>query len=250
MRPAWSIGLLLLASCTSIPEPDVRNVEALYRAAQQAYEQREDALAQKWLEIIRTQYPASQYAADALLLLADLRFRRGEYVMAAFLYQQFRQVYPQSPNARYALFKLGQAYVELSPPYDRDQEYTYKALQALEEFRQLYPGDSLGGKVEEQIRALRTKLAQRDYSIAQLYRKLQSPESALIYYDAVIEQYSDTDFAELAHVGKIEALMELQRWEEAQRAVEVYRRLFPQGAQRRVVEAIASLLGHARGAAP
>lgn len=233
-------GLVCLGACKSIPEPDVRDVEALFRAARLAYERREDALAQKWLEIIRTQYPASQYADDALFLLAELHFRRGEYLMASFLYNQLRQAYPQSPYAREALYKIGQAYSALSPPYDRDQDYTYKALQFLQEFRQLYPADSLTPAVERQIHQLRTKLAQRDYSIAQLYRKLRSPESALIYYDSVVQQYGDTDFAELAFVGKIEVLLQLGRWREAQQAVETYRRLFPNGAQRKLVEALAA----------
>ncbi|GBD07438.1 Outer membrane protein assembly factor BamD [bacterium HR21] len=246
MRQSFSLIVLLLGACASIPEPDPRDVEALFRAAQLAYEKKEDMLAQKWLELIRTQYPASQYADDALFLLAELRFRRGEYIMAAFLYQQFRQTYPNSPYARQALYQIGQAYRALSPPYDRDQEYTYKALAALNEFRQLYPGDSLLPEVEQQIRQLRNKLAQREYSIAQLYTKLHSPQSALIYYDGILQQYADTDFVELAWVGKIRALVELGRWAEAQQAIETYRRLFPNGAQRQLVETVAADLNHGK----
>lgn len=244
------IGLLLLAACASIPEPDSRDADALYRAALQAYERRDDQLAQKWLEVLRTQHPASQHADDALFLLAELRFRRGEYVMAAFLYQQVRQAYPNSPYARQALYKTGLAYEELSPPYDRDQDYTDKALQALREFRQLYPGDSLMSDVEWRIRRLRNKLAQREYSIAQLYRKLASPESALIYYDALLQQYGDTEMAELGYVGKIETLLELKRWQEAQQLIELYRRLFPDGVQRRVVETLAANLNHGQRHTP
>lgn len=250
MRWWQCISLFLLGACAGIPEPDPRDVEALYRAARLAYDKREDALAQKWLELIRTQYPASQYADDALFLLAELRFRRGEYVMAAFLYQQLRQAYPQSPYAREALYRIGQAYEELSPPYDRDQEYTLKALQALQEFRTAYPGDSLVPEVERRIRQLRNKLAWREYSIAQLYRKLGSPESALIYYDGLLQQYADTDVAELAYVGKIATLVELRRWQEAQQTVDTYRRLFPNGAYRRTVDDLASVLSHGRNAAP
>ncbi len=250
MLPCCTVILLLLAACASLPEPNPRDVEALYRAARQAYERKDDQLAQKWLEVLRTQHPASQYADEALFLLAEIRFRRSEYVMAAFLYQQLRQSYPSSPHARTALYKMALAYEALSPPYDRDQDYTYKALQVLMEFRQLYPGDSLLPDVERRIRQLRNKLAQRDYSIAQLYRKLGSPESALIYYDAVLQQYGDTDVAEFGYVGKIETLLELQRWQDAQQLVELYRRLFPNGTQRRVVEALATNLSHGQRSAP
>ncbi len=243
-------GLCFLAACAGIPEPDARDAEALYRAALLAYERKEDELAQKWLELLRTQHPTSPHADDALFLLAELRFRRGEYLMAAFHYQQLRQVFPQSPYARQALYKTGLAYEALSPPYDRDQEYTHKALQALAEFRQLYPSDSLLPEIERRIRQLRNKLAQREYSIAQLYRKLNSPESALIYYDALLEQYADTDFVELAYVGKIQVLIALQRWREAQQLIELYRRIFPDGRQRKVVEALAMNLNHERGATP
>ncbi len=245
-RSAIIGGVCLLAACATLPEPDPRDVEALFRAAKAAYEKKDDMLAQKWLELIRTQHPASQYADDALFLLAELRFRRGEYVMAAFLYQQLRQAYPQSPYARQALYQTGRAYMELSPPYDRDQEYTHKALAALNEFRQLYPGDSLLPAVEKHIHQLRNKLAQREYAIAELYRKLHSPQSALIYYDGILQEYADTDFAELAWVGKIRTLLELGRMDEAQQAIQTYRRLFPNGAQRQVVEAFAARLDNGR----
>ncbi|MCS7169453.1 MAG: outer membrane protein assembly factor BamD [Candidatus Kapabacteria bacterium] len=191
-----------------------------------------------------------KYADDALFLLAELRFRREEYIMAAFLYQQLRQAYPQSVYAREALYKIGLSYIALSPPYDRDQEYTHKALQALMEFRYLYPADSLLPEVERQVRRMRNKLAQREYSVAYLYRKLRSPEAALIYYDTVLQQYTDTDFVELAWVGKIEVLVELGRWYEAQQAVDTYRRLFPDGTQRKVVETLAAALTHGRGVPP
>ncbi len=238
------IVALVLTACSSLPEPDVRDPEALYRAAQQAFERKETVLAQRWLETIRLQHPASQYADDALFLLAQLHYQQQQYVMAAFFYQQLRESYPQSPYAREALYRIGLSYLQLSPPYDRDQEYTHKAIQAFAEFRALYPEDTLAQDAARQIAQLRAKLAQRDYSIAQLYEKLESPESALIYYNAVLSEYADTPYAEPALVGKIRLLAQLRRTTEALRAIEQYRQSFPQGGYRGAVESIAANLTH------
>ncbi|GIV55857.1 MAG: hypothetical protein KatS3mg040_0625 [Candidatus Kapaibacterium sp.] len=82
-------------------------------------------------DVIRLQYPASEFAPDAQYYLAEISFRRREYVVASFNYSMVRRQYPTHPRAREALYKAALCYVELAPPYDRDQEYTRKAIAAL-----------------------------------------------------------------------------------------------------------------------
>jgi outer membrane protein assembly factor BamD len=185
--------------------------------------------AEKLFELIRLQFSASQYADDAQFYLAEANFNRREYIYAAYNYNMLRRIYPHSDYTRKSLFQSGMCYYKLSPNFDRDQEYTVKAIQTFSEFQTIYPDDSLYNQATNYIKELREKLGHREFFTAELYRKLYSPVSALIYYDAVISDYPDTEYYEPAMYGKIEVLIELKRFDEAKSLIDLYKRLFPNG---------------------
>jgi outer membrane protein assembly factor BamD len=180
-----------------------------------------------YFDILKLQYPASIYADDAQYYLAEINFKKGEFVLAAYNYNYLRRAYPNSEFYKEAMFKTALSYYELSPTYDRDQEYTFKAIQAFAEFQAFFPQDSLSKIANEKIIELRDKLGHREFFTAELYRKLYSPRASLIYYDAVIEDYPDTKYYELAYVGKIEVLYELFRYDEALGLIKLFRQIFP-----------------------
>ncbi|MCS7303435.1 MAG: outer membrane protein assembly factor BamD [Bacteroidota bacterium] len=233
----WALGLaVVLAGCASAFDPTGRSPREIYEHAVAAFTEGDLYEAQRLFDIIRLQYPASEYAPDAQFYLAEISYKRQEYVVASFNYSMMRRQYPTHPRAKEALYKAALCYVQLAPPFDRDQDYTRKAITALQEFIRTYPNDSLASEAQRQIRRLRNELARREYSIAEQYRILQSPQSALIYYDAVIEDYGDTDYIEYAFVGKVEVLLELRRYDEALSVCVLYRQLFPRGSLRERIE--------------
>ncbi len=233
----WVLALaVLLAGCGSAFDATGKTPREIFEHAVAAFNDGDLFEAQRLFDIIRLQYPASEYAPDAQFYLAEISFRRHEYVVASFNYSMMRRQYPTHPRAKQALYNAALCYVELAPPFDRDQDYTRKAIVALEEFIREYPNDSLAQQAKLEIRRLRNQLAQREFSIAEQYRVLGSPVSALIYYDAVIEDYGDSDYIEPAFVGKVEVLLELRRYDEALSTCVLYRQLFPNGALRQRIE--------------
>jgi outer membrane protein assembly factor BamD len=120
-------------------------------------------------------------------------------------------------------------YYELSPPYDRDQEYTYKAVEKFQDYQRLYAGDSLSEKASTYIDELRNKLAHRAFFTAKLYIKLHSRKSSLIYLDVVIAEFPDTKYYELAYYEKIKILATTFRNDELHLVIDKYKNLFPEG---------------------
>ncbi|HYF02659.1 MAG TPA: outer membrane protein assembly factor BamD [Patescibacteria group bacterium] len=232
----------LLAGCASTSTPETGGPENIFNLAKSAYADEDYLEAQRLFDVVKLQYPASQFADDAQYYLAEINFKREEYVLAAFAYTQLRRSYPNSEYYREALFKTALSYYQLSPTYDRDQEYTRRAIQSFADYQMLYAGDSLANESTAKIRELRNKLAQREFSTAELYLKLESPKSAVIYFDAVINDYSDTDFYEQAIAGKAEALSQLRNTEEARRTVDLYVKNFPQGKFRGRMDELAAQL--------
>lgn len=220
---------LLFISCSSSREINTGNLEELFKEAVKLFNEKEYLEARKYFDIIKLQYPSSQYADDAQYYTAEIDFQRKEYVLAAYNYNRLRINFPNSEYAAISLFKAGLSYYELSPPYDRDQEYTLKAIDAFNLFQRLYPNDNKYADAGNYIKELRDKLAYREFYTAKLYLKMKEPYSALIYFQEVIDNFPDTEFFEPAYVGKIEVLTILKRYDEAKGLIELYKRMFVNG---------------------
>jgi outer membrane protein assembly factor BamD len=200
------------------------------------------AQAQKLLDIIKLQYPASKYADDAQYYLAEINFAKGEYILAAYNYNQVRRTFPNSEYAKISMYKAALSNQKLSPKSDRDQDYTKQAIRAFAEFQAAYPKDSLAKEAGLRIRELRNKLAEHDFRTAELYVKLYAPRSALTYYDLVLNNYSDCDYTEPAFAGKIKMLARLKRIPEAKESLRLYRAKFPNGASLNDLNQLAAIL--------
>ena len=57
--------------------------------------------------------------------------------------------------------------------------------------------------MKEAILLLRLKLARKDYEVGRMYLKLEEYDSALTYFQSVLNQYYDTAFADDARIGII-----------------------------------------------
>ncbi|ROL61683.1 outer membrane protein assembly factor BamD [Bacteroidetes/Chlorobi group bacterium ChocPot_Mid] len=216
----------LLLSCASSDKTEMKSAEAIYNKGMSLFNDKEYLEAYNTLDLIRLQYPASQYADDAQFYMAEARFKREEYILAQFSYNLLKRLYPNSPYYKESAFKAAMSFYYLSPQYDLDPDNTTKAIKSMSEFQATYPGDSLSVLMDTYIQELRDRLAQKEFEIAQLYRKLDSPASALIYYDIVINEYDDTKFFELAYIGKIEVLLQMKKWEQAKTTISYFYILF------------------------
>lgn len=227
----------LASSCsTSDSVSSKKTVDDIYSAGKKAFDDGNYLEAQAQFDVIKLQYPASQYADDAQYYTAEINFERGEYIMAAFNYNQVRRSYPSSDFVRESMFKAAKCYEKIALPADRDQENTRKAIQAYTDFQALYVRDTLTLEASKRIRELRDRLAERFWLIADHYLLTLSRKAAMIHLDAIIDEYPDTKWFEPALVKKIEILIDLKRTDEARAAIAAYRRTIKQPQQQSVVD--------------
>jgi outer membrane protein assembly factor BamD len=231
------VAALFVVACSSTQERKAgRTVEQVYTEAMENYEgdHWEDALAQ--FDVIKLQFPTSQYADDAQYHIAEINRRRGEFVLAAFNFSLVRRSFPTSEWAKESTFKIAQCYEEMILPVDRDQEYTIKAIQSYTDFQSVYPTDSLAMVSAQKVRELRGRLAERYIVIAEHYLATHSKKAALVYYDLVIGEYPDTEHYEAAVVGKVRVNYELARIEDCRAAIALYRSTVPEPRMKDVVD--------------
>ncbi len=222
--------IAIISSCAGTKGPETRPVDEIFKNAVELFNSEDYLEAKTLFDLIKLQYPASQFADDAQYYFAEIHFKREEYIMAAFHYNLLRRVYPGSEYGKISLYKAAMSNFKLSPPFDRDQDYTKKAIDAFQEFQYMYPNDSLFAEATGKIMELRTKLAYREYFTAALYIKMESPNSSIIYYDAVINKYNDTEYYELAFIGKIDAYVIMKKYDKVRDLIYLYKNNFPKGA--------------------
>ena len=80
---------------------------------------------------------------------------------------------------------------------------TDNALEQLQMFIEDFPETERKDDAEKEIISIRLKLAHKGYESGRLYLKLEEYESALIYFQSVLNHYYDTSFADDARIGII-----------------------------------------------
>jgi outer membrane protein assembly factor BamD len=149
---------------------------------------------------------------DAQFYLAESHFKCEEFLIAAAEYQKLINDYPESPYVEQAFFKIGSSYLKLSQRPELDQEYTSKSLRQFQVFIEAYPNSSYRDEAEKKMAILRKKLAKKQLLGANVYRKMGIYDSAVIYYDILLEKYYDTPQAEEAMFYKAECQFKLKKY--------------------------------------
>ncbi|GAB5466039.1 MAG: hypothetical protein Kapaf2KO_14750 [Candidatus Kapaibacteriales bacterium] len=220
------IGLIFAGCAEKVKLGNYPADELLVMALKDYGDENYDEAKEK-LDVIKLQYPSSQYADDAQFYIAMVHFQKEEFILSTYAFNRVPQYYPGSEYSIRSAYMAAVSQAKLSPKYFRDQEYTKKAIKAFQEFQYLFPGqDSLYGLASKQIVELRSKLAEKDFRVAEQYEILDSPKSAIIYYDAVMDDYPDTRFYEAAFVGKINSLVRLRKYDDALSLIDLYKQKF------------------------
>lgn len=209
-----------------------------FELGKKAFDDEDYLAAMEHFTAVTVQFPGSGVADDAQFFLGESRFARGEYLLAAYEYETLRKSMPASPLVPLAQYKIGLCYYQLSPKPPLDQKYTAKAIDELQTFIEYYPTHELVVDAEAKIRELNNRVAKKDYDTAVLYMKLEYYKAALFYFNSVLEKYHDSEYAERAHLGKIEALIARKRFEEARVETEKFLARFPNSEYRSTIEAL------------
>jgi len=153
------------------------------------------------------------------LALADAYFNDENFEQAALNYEEFLELYPASPRARDALFRLGVSYLNLVKGPEWDQTFTKKALNAFSEFLKRYPDDPRAGKAEHYKRIARKILAEHEVYIGGTYDMLHKFTASAARYEDVKKRFSDVEVpARLEYLlGRAYYFTPLQSKEEIER---------------------------------
>ena len=133
-------------SCSSSIDTVNLSPEDRLKNAIRLFEDEDDEEAVKEFEAILLQYSGSSLLDDAQYYLAQTRFLRQEYIIAAYEFSKLIKNMPASTFVADSQFMLAECYFELSPNYNLDQKYTVKAIEEFQAFIDFFP---LNEKVQD-----------------------------------------------------------------------------------------------------
>ncbi len=130
--------------------------------------------------------------------LAEAYFKNDEFLVAAYHYKNYRELYSTNPKAEDALFKSALCYYYESPRHPLDQTETKNAIDNLQLFINEYPNSSKIPEGNIYMAKLRRKLELKAYDAAKLYFRTQNYRAAGVSFRNLIKEFPDIAEAEEA----------------------------------------------------
>ena len=182
-------ALMFLFSCERIP----KTTEGLYQKGMQAALEEDWGKSAEMLEkALQGELPPKEQEI-AKITLANAYFNDEDFENAALNYEEFLELYPASPKAKDALFRLGVSYLNLVKGPEWDQTFTKKAVNAFEEFIKRYPDDPRVEKARTYRKIGRKILAEHEVYIAGTYDMIHKFTASIHRYKDIKGKFSDVE---------------------------------------------------------
>jgi outer membrane protein assembly factor BamD len=160
-------------------------------------------------------YPGHSQAQEARFRLGEANQGRREWITAATEFNRLATEHPAGPWADDARFQACRSYGQLAPRPQLDQEYTRVAIEHCRSLLAYYPDSEYAQPARDLITELTDRLAEKDYLTAEHYFGRRAFDSAIIYYQAIVESYPGTAWAPRALLRLVQTYERLSYDQEA-----------------------------------
>jgi outer membrane protein assembly factor BamD len=168
--------------------------EEAYTRGEQLIAKKKWDLGRQYLRFVAENYANDPIGRQAALKLADSYFDEGtalSYLEAQTRYRDFRNRYPSSPRADYALFRLAQTADKEAEKPDREQTNTRLAAASYRDLIIGYPDSPYLTEARARLERIRNLLAQHEYLVGQFYYRRKAWTAAKGRFNTVLTAYPD-----------------------------------------------------------
>ena len=114
----------------------------------------------------------SQDAQECLYMLGMAEYKKMDYETAAETFKKYVKSYPRGEYAELAEYYVGQSLYMSTPEPRLDQTETVNAINAFQEYLDLYPDAKMKEDAQNKLFALQDKLVKKELYSAELYYNL------------------------------------------------------------------------------
>ncbi len=221
-------GMIVFSGCGGVTMKNYPSAELQYRQAFQEYQKENYLKAIDGFQKVIYNFSGASMVDSAQYFLAMSYYHQEEYYMAAAEFERLITTYPGSPFIDDGQYMAGVCYFKASPGhYGLDQEELGRAIEALTDFVTDNPESELVGDATAAIRDANERLAHKRYANGRMYFRLGYYEAAEIYFQTVIDEHTDTEWAARAlyYLGEIK--YKLKEYTEAKSALDNFLVVYP-----------------------
>ena len=172
-------------------------------------------------------YAYSDWARKGLLMEAAAQYQGGEYDDAIDSGSRYYKLYPNTPDAPYALYLQAMSYYNQVPDISRDQSQAGKAMVLFDEIVSKYPKSEYADDAKYKLQVTRDQLAGKEMSVGRFYLARKNYTAAANRFREVLAKYQTTRHTEEALMRLTECYMALGITSEAQTAAAILGHNYP-----------------------
>ena len=194
-----------------------RDVDTLYTAAKDRLDRGQFKLAAALFDETERQHPYSVWARRAQLMSAFSYYMARDFTESTNSAQRFLSIHPGNRDAPYAYYLIALNYYEQITDVTRDQKITQQALDAMGELIRRYPTSRFAADARLKVDLIRDHLAGKEMEIGRFYERRAQWLAAVIRFRTVVDKYDSTSHTPEALMRLTEAYLALGIPEEAKR---------------------------------
>lgn len=204
-----------------------RDVDTLYTAAKDRLDRGQYKLAAALFDETERQHPYSVWARRAQLMSAFSYYMAKDFTESTNSAQRFLSIHPGNRDAPYAYYLVALNYYEQITDVTRDQKITQQALDAMGELIRRYPTTRYAADARLKVDLIRDHLAGKEMEIGRFYERRAQWLAAAIRFRTVVDKYDSTSHTPEALMRLTEAYLALGIPEEAKKAAAVLGANYP-----------------------
>lgn len=172
-----------------------RDVESLYAAAKERLDRGQYQVAAALFDEVERQHPYSPWARRAQLMSAFSYYVAKDYNKAVASSQRFLSIHPGNKDAPYAYYLIGLSYYEQISDVTRDQKVTEQTRTALQELIRRYPASEYASDAKLKLDLVEDHLAGKEMEIGRYYQRAGNWLAAGLRFQNVVDNFQTTSHA-------------------------------------------------------
>ncbi|PYF72634.1 outer membrane protein assembly factor BamD [Pedobacter nutrimenti] len=206
---SFTVIALSIAGCKSRFEK-IRlsnDVAKKYQEAMRLYNKKDYSKALILFEDLSQKYRGREGAEELNYHYALTLYYLKDYTTARFQFKYFADTYPTSKYAEECRYMGAYCYYLDSPEYPLDQENTYKAIDALQLFINLYPKSERVAQASQYITDLRAKLEKKAFEGAKMYYEMGGYDISNYKAAVIALKNAQIDFPDIKYAEEMDMLI-------------------------------------------
>ena len=169
-----------------------RPLEDIYQEAYQEFNKKNYEEAAELFQTAESQYPASPWAADALVMMAYSRYMDNDFAGSILAIDRYMRFHPGHKDVPYMMYLRGMDYYRQVSDVRRDPGMSAYALQQFQQVVERFPGSEYAKNAENKILILKNYIAGKVMYAARDDMQKQNWASAIGRFQSVVATAQET----------------------------------------------------------